>query len=270
MSTLKGKKVLITGGASGIGRLMGQELIQEGIELLVIWDLNAQLLQETKTHFQKWKVQVEIYPIDITDTEKVITTFQEMTAKLGTIDVIINNAGIIVGKEFIHHTHDEIDRTLHINSSSPMHIAKAALPGMLAQKSGHIVNIASAAGLISNPNMSVYCASKWAIIGWSDSLRIELERNQSGVNVTTVMPYYINTGMFAGVRSPFIPILKPEYVARKIVLSIKTDKIFLRLPWIIQLLPLIKGILPTRVFDFIVGRALGIYNTMRTFKGRSP
>lgn len=94
-----------------------------------------------------------------------------------------------------------------------MHIALELLPEMILRGSGHIVNIASAAGFVSNPKMSVYVASKFAVVGWSDSLRLEMERNKTGVHVSTVTPYYIDTGMFAGVKT-LIPILKPEYAAK--------------------------------------------------------
>jgi short-subunit dehydrogenase len=117
--------------------------------------------------------------------------------------------------------------------------------------------------------MSVYCASKWAVIGWSDSLRLELEQAQSGVNVTTVTPYYIDTGMFAGVRSRVIPILKPQRVANAIVAAIAADRIFLRLPRLLNFVPLLRGMLPTRWFDRVGGEWLGVYHSMREFKGRA-
>ena len=139
---------------------------------------------------------------------------------------------------------------------------------MIAAKEGHIVNIASAAGMVSNPKMSVYAASKWAVIGWSDSLRLEMETLQSNVKVTTVTPYYINTGMFDGVKSRVIPIVHPEVAARKIISGIEKNKLFVRMPGIVYLLPLIKGILPVRWLDKIVGKWMGIYTTMKDFKGR--
>jgi len=201
-------------------------------------------------------------------TEAVLEAANLLNTEIGGIDILINNAGIVVGKFFTDHTHEEIDRTMIINCSALMHITKALLPGMIAARQGHIVNIASAAGMVSNPKMSVYAASKWAVIGWSDSLRLEMESIQSNVKVTTVTPYYINTGMFDGVKSRIIPIVKPETAARKIISGIESNKLFVRMPGIVYLLPLIKGILPVRWFDLIVGRWMGIYTTMKDFKGR--
>jgi short-subunit dehydrogenase len=158
---------------------------------------------------------------------------------------------------------------MDINALAPMYLTRELLPGMVRRGGGHIVNVASAAGMVSNPQMSVYCASKWAVIGWSDSLRLEMESARTGVKVTTVTPYYIDTGMFAGVRSAFIPILTPDHVANEIVAAIKRDKIFLRLPRVLNLLPLLRGIMPTRWFDRIVGEWLGVYHSMSGFRGRA-
>ena len=180
---------------------------------------------------------------------------------------MINNAGVVVGKYFHEHTHADIDFSMNINTSALMHIALEFLNDMIEKGEGHIVNIASAAGMVSNPKMSIYCASKWAAIGWSDSLRLELESIAKGVKVTTVTPYYISTGMFDGVKSRIIPIVKPETAANKIVKAIRKNRIFIRMPWLVYFLPLIKGILPVRWFDFIIGKGFGVYKTMDEFKG---
>jgi short-subunit dehydrogenase len=118
------------------------------------------------------------------------------------------------------------------------------------------------------PTLSVYAASKWGMIGWSESLRLELEASSSGVKVTTVTPYLIDTGMFDGVKSPIIPLLKPLRVAKDIVKSIEKNKIFSRMPWLVYTIPFFKGILPQRTFDYVVGKLFGVYKTMDTFKGR--
>jgi short-subunit dehydrogenase len=268
MSNFKGKNVLITGGASGIGRLMGELALKEGANTLVIWDLNGDQLQIASEAFREQGYKVEGFVVDVSNTAQVLTAFKEVRERLGQIDILINNAGIIVGKSFIQHTHADIDKTMNINTSALMHLTREALEDMIKTGSGHIVNIASAAGLVSNPNMSVYCGSKWAVIGWSDSLRLELLDQSRGIKVTTVVPYYINTGMFAGVRSPIIPILNPAPVARAIIEGVKKDKAFVRLPGIINLLPLVKGLLPLKVFDLVVGKWFGVYKSMDHFKGR--
>ena len=164
------------------------------------------------------------YRVDVSDPQQLSDTYARSVAECGEIDILINCAGIITGnKTFEHQTVEEIQRTMAVNASAPMLLTLQALPGMIARNEGHICNIASAAGMISNPRMSVYAASKWAVIGWSDSLRIELQEARSGVHVTTVAPYYINTGMFDGVRSRLVPILNPEKTARKIIRAIECN-----------------------------------------------
>ena len=138
---------------------------------------------------------------------------------------------------------------------------------MIAQKSGHICNIASSAGFISNPKMSVYAASKWAVIGWSDSLRIEMQMKKTNVNITTVTPYYINTGMFEGVKS-LIPILNPEKVAEKIIRGIEHNRIIVSMPLSMHFIRLSQGILSIKMFDWFAGSVLRIYKTMDHFVGR--
>ena len=157
---------------------------------------------------------------------------------------------------------------MNINTIAPMLIARAMLPDMLKRNRGHICTIASAGGMISNPKMSVYAASKWGVIGWSDSVRIELQEMNSEVHITTVAPYYINTGMFDGVKSRIIPILKPEYVSKRIIRAIERNKTFRGIPFGMHFIRFWQAILPTRVFDFFFGQVFGIYHTMDEFTGR--
>ena len=268
MSVIKGKNALITGGASGIGRLMGGIMLEKELGTLVIWDMNPVTLQETEKALSSQGHHVITQQVDITDLMAIRQASEELERKNINIDILVNNAGIVTGKYFSEHSHGEIDRTMAVNSAAPMHLAATFLTGMLSRKAGHIVNIASAAGLVSNPKMSVYVASKWAITGWSDSLRLEMEELKTGVQITTVTPYYINTGMFDGVKSSIIPILDPVKAATKIISGIERDKIYVRMPGIVYFLPFVKGILPTRWFDVIVGKWLGVYKTMEDFRGR--
>lgn len=268
MSKIPGKTVLVTGGASGIGYLMGRKLLEEGAVHLVIWDVQEESLDRVVAELSEKGYRVSGFHVDLADPERIQAAVREMQAASIAVDVLVNNAGVITGRTFVEHSFLEIARTIDVNTLAPMYVARELLPGMLARQGGHIVNIASAAGLVSNPKMSVYCASKWALIGWSDSLRIEMEQNNTGVRVTTIVPYYIDTGMFAGVRSPVIPILKPDYVASRIIAAVKSDRIFLRLPWLVNLVPLLRGLLPARWFDKIGGQWLGVYHSMDNFKGR--
>jgi all-trans-retinol dehydrogenase (NAD+) len=266
MKITHGTKVLITGGASGIGKLMGQIVLQKGAEL-IIWDINQENINETITALSKFG-SISGYQVDVSNVEQVASTAESVIKKYGAVDLLINNAGIVVGKVFHEHSTQDITRTMNINAIAPMIIAQHFLPVMMKQKSGHICNIASSAGLTSNPGMSVYAASKWAVIGWSDSFRIEMQQLKTNIGVTTVTPYYINTGMFNGVRSSVIPILKPEKVARKIIRGIERNRLFVSMPWSVHFVRLSQGLLPFAVYDWFVGRVLGIYKTMEHFEGR--
>jgi all-trans-retinol dehydrogenase (NAD+) len=120
--------------------------------------------------------------------------------------------------------------------------------------------------------MSIYAASKWAVIGWSDSVRIELEQINSRVKVTTIAPYYIKTGMFDGVKSPIVPLMKPQYAARQIIRAIERNnrvKVITKLiPFPLHFVRFMQGILPIKAFDWIFGQVFGIYHSMDNFTGR--
>jgi short-subunit dehydrogenase len=264
MSEFKGKKVLITGGASGIGKIMGKLALERQAEL-VIWDINQAKINDTMIEFTAIG-NVHAYRVDVSNREQIKETADKVKEEIGRVDILINNAGIVIGKYFKDHNDNDITTTMSVNSLAPMYIALEFLSAMIDNKSGHICNIASLAGLISNPKMSVYAASKWAVIGWSDSLRLEMKQLKTHVHITTINPYYINTGMFDGVKS-LIPVLNPEKVAEAIVRAIEKDRIFLSLPWSMQLIRFCQGIFGVRGFDKIVGNILGIYKTMDHFVG---
>lgn len=269
MSTIERSAVLITGGASGIGKLMGSSFIDKGCTTLIIWDVNPQTLNNTVKEFSARLKNVHGFIVDVSNLDQIRFAAEKTLREAGPVDILINNAGIIVGKYFHEHSHEEISRTMAINADALMHVTREFLPGMIERNRGHIVNISSAAGMVGNPKMSVYAASKWAVIGWSDSLRLEMERLGTKVKVTCVTPYYISTGMFDGVKSSFfIPINKPESAVRKIMNGIEKNKLHVRMPLIVYTLQLFKGILPTRAFDLIVGKFLKVYKTMDEFTGR--
>lgn len=198
---------------------------------------------------------------------------QAVRRELGGVDVLINNAGIVRGKYFWEHDNgDDTRPTMQVNALAPMYVTREFLPGMIeSAREARIVNIASAAGTLSNPRMSVYAASKWAVIGWSDSVRLELQQQGFGhVKVTTVAPSYIDTGMFEGARGPLLtPVLTPEYVVDKVWKAMLAGRPMLMLPWSVGLARLLKGVLPTRAWDAVADK-LGVYHSMDLFTGRRP
>ena len=265
---LENSNVLITGGASGIGKIMGRIALEKGAACLVIWDINPASIKVAIAELGKLG-KVAGFVVDVSDNDAVMDAYAKTIAECEAIDIVINNAGIVTSnKTFDKQTPDEITRTIYINTIAPMLVARAFLPDMLRRNRGHICNITSAGGMLGNPRMSVYGASKWGAIGWSESMRIELQSNKSNVNVTTVAPYYINTGMFDGVKSKVFPILEPEYVAKKVMKAIRKNTVFAGIPFGFHFIRFWQGILPTRLFDIIFGEWFGIYHTMDNFTGR--
>ena len=266
MTSFQNKIVLITGGASGIGKIMCR-LCLERNATVIIWDLNQAGIDETIAELSAIG-EITGYQLDISNTAQVKASAEKVKRYIGTVDILINNAGIIVGKYFHEHSTDEILKTMEINAIAPMTITAEFLDDMIAQDFGHICNIASSGGLISNPKMAVYAASKWSLIGWSDSVRLEMKKLKKKVKVTTIMPYYINTGMFDGVKSK-LPILNPEAASLTIIQAIENDKRMVTLPgYIYRFTRFFQAILPINWFDWFADSVLGIYKTMEHFTGR--
>ena len=188
MTKIKSKTVLITGGASGIGKLMGERFLKEGANNLIIWDIDEQALEDTTEQFDSQGFEVYPYLVDLAKLDQIKEMAADVLQDVGSVDILVNNAGIVVGKEFAKHSYEEISKTFEINVLGVMNLTRALLPDMIKQGMAHIVNIASAAGLVGNPNMSVYASSKWAVLGWSESLRLELEELKGDLRVTTICP----------------------------------------------------------------------------------
>lgn len=269
MSSFKNKIVLITGGASGIGYLMGKKVLKREARLLVIWDVNEDKLLEAARKLSKKGYPVVTYVVDVSDPVRVQEAADEVLDEHGPVDMLFNNAGVVVGEKFVNHSADDIKKTMDVNSLGLMYVAKAFLPAMQKNGYGYIINIASAAGLTPNPGMTVYAASKWAAVGWSESLNLELKKSKDPVKVLTVMPSYINTGMFAGVTAPLLmPLLDPNDISEKILDAVERGKDRLREPFMVKLTPFIRGILPAKVYDFVADKIFGVYDSMNTFIGR--
>lgn len=284
---IAGKTVLVTGGASGIGKIMGRICLEKGAANLVIWDLNPDNIKRTEVELgldtnnrkkataeQKLEIErktnrIRSYIVDCADAEAVAQTYAKVKEEVGNVDVLINCAGIVRGNNtFDRQTVKDINLTMDVNATAPMLVALQALPDMIRRDSGCVCNIASAAGMLGVPKMSVYCASKWAVIGWTESMRIELKMAGSKVKVMSVAPYFINTGMFDGVQSKIFPILKPGKVAAKVISAIEKDKSFKGIPFPYHFIRFWQGVLPLSLFDFIFGKCFGVYSVMDHFTGR--
>jgi short-subunit dehydrogenase len=271
MTKISRKTILITGGAGGIGKLMASRFLAKRAAHVVLWDINEEALKKTVDEFKREGYhQVSAYKVDVANTKEIEKTATETMLEHGAVDILVNNAGIVPGKKlFSEHSAIDIDRTIDINTSAVMHVTRVFMPDMLRRKAGHIVNISSASAYIGNPNMSVYAASKWAVLGWSESLRLEMEKEQTGIQITTICPSYIDTGMFNGVSTPLLlPLLKPNDIVNKIINAIEKNQDMVMAPDLVNVLPFFKGVLGRKLFDK-VAEFIGVYSSMSTFEGRS-
>lgn len=264
---LENKNILITGGASGIGKLMAEMALQKKAASVILWDINEKMLADVATEFNALG-KIYTIAVDLNQKESIDLAFVNTKALNIPIDILINNAGIVVGKLFENHSEQEIFRTMQINSNAPIYLSHLFLPMLSERPEALICNIASSAGLISNPKMSVYVASKWALLGFSDSLYIEMKQQKKKIHVTTVTPFFISTGMFDGVKS-IVPIIKPNTAAQKIIRGIEKNKRFVSMPWTIRMIRFLQTIFSPGVFDKVVGEWGGIYHSMDQFKGRN-
>lgn len=268
--------MLITGAAMGMGRLYAERAVAEGAKSVILWDRDAAALTSTAAELAAGAdagTQVAPYVVDISDLGAIAQTAQRVRTEVGDPDIVINNAGIIRGKYFWEHDNgDDTRPTMQINALAPMYITREFLPAMMsnASRESRIVNIASAAGTLSNPRMSVYAASKAALIGWSDSLRLELVQQDHGnVKVTTVSQSYISTGMFDGARGPLLtPIMTPEYVVERVWRAMLAGRPMLMMPWTVGLGKALGGVLPLRAWDILADRVFGVHRTMENWVGR--
>ena len=275
--TVHGANVLITGAAGGMGRMYAERAVAEAAASVTLWDRDAAALaravDELGTESQG-ATRIRSYVVDVGDLGAIAKTAQKVRKDVGNPDLLINNAGIVRGNRYFWETDNGEDTRpmMQVNALAPMYVTREFLPGMIAAayRPARIVNIASAAGTLANPRMAVYAASKAALIAWSDSLRLELEQaDHTNVKVTTVTPSYISTGMFAGARGPVLtPVLEPEFVVDRVWRAMLEGRPLLELPWSVGLSRALRGILPTRVFDRIVGDGFGVYRSMEGFTGR--
>ena len=273
MQNVSGKIVLITGAAMGMGKIYAHKAVDEGAKAVVLWDINAVELEKTVAQLKAKNGRVYSYLVDVSSLEAITEAASQVRAEVGNPEILLNNAGVVRGKLFWEHDPvKDILFTMSINALAPMYIAREFLPAMIANKGSEcrVVNIASAAGLVSNPKMSVYCASKWSATGWSDSVRLELEsEGHHHVRMTTVNPTYIATGMFEGAKGMlFTPILTPQYVTDKVWAAMKKGSVRVILPWTVYLSSAAKGLLPVRIFDWLARYVFRVYGTMDTFTGR--
>jgi all-trans-retinol dehydrogenase (NAD+) len=266
---LQSKTALITGAASGIGRLMAIRMAQQGSRIIV-WDIDESGMQAVAREIQSTGGECLTFQCDLANKKAIQELAQVVLKQHGSVDILINNAGIVSGHLFLDCSDEMIERTIAVNTMAPIWTTRAFLPKMIEADSGHVVTIASAAGLVGTSGLADYSASKFAMVGFDEALRMELKNRKSKVKTTVVCPFFIDTGMFEGVKTRFpllLPILKPDYVVKKIIKCIRKKKKRIYFPRLVYTVAALR-MLPVSWFDAIV-RTLGVNRSMDEFKGRS-
>ena len=223
MTAVIGHKTLITGAASGIGRLMAIKIMQKGGEVIA-WDINEQGLASLK---EELNGQIDTYIIDMTKKDDIFRVAGEVLDKHGRVDILINNAGIVQGKPILETDDALIERTFAINVLAHFWTVKSFLPGMVERRWGHIVTVASAGGITATARLVDYSSSKFAAVGFDEALRLELKHHGQKIRddrrSALLYQYRHVCRRPKNALSQFImPILEPDYVAEKIIHAIET------------------------------------------------
>jgi len=232
-------------------------------------------LQESATALRAGGGVVFAHACDVTDKARVTALAQVAVQEMGRVDILINNAGYVQGGDFLQLSDAEWHRTFDVNLNALRYTISAFLPGMYTRNEGHIVNISSAAGLIGVPGLAAYAASKWAVYGLTESLRLEAYANgKTGVRWSSIHPSYLAHGMFEGARlgtlgNMIVPLVKShDVIARAIVESaLKKGRHSPKRPLTLHLTPRLRAFMPDFLFQrFLI--LLGVAGSMTEWKGR--
>jgi len=266
MKDVKGKTVLITGAASGMGLSWAEHFAADGANL-VLWDVQGEALERAAEPLRARGVDVMTQRVDVSDREAVYRAALKVQAETGGVDVLVNNAAVAYPRPLLEASDEEISATLDVDLKALFWTMKAFLPRMIEKGSGHVVNVASAAGFVGIPRITAYVASKWGVIGLTESVRYELEtQGHSDIHFTLFCPSYVDTGMFEGAKPPRLSrMLKPEDAVKRAYDAFRNDEYFVLVPTLAKLAPLLKGLLPARAFDRVAG-LFGIQGSLEAWR----
>ncbi|MBJ8339767.1 SDR family oxidoreductase [Antrihabitans sp. YC3-6] len=236
---LNGRIVAITGGARGIGKATAKALVDAGARV-AIGDLDSDLAAQTASEIGGGTIGL---PLDVTDRDSFEGFVAAAEAALGALDVLINNAGIMPVGRFVEEDDATARRLVDINIHGVLYGMKIVLPRFVERGSGHLINIASAAGKAGFPGVATYSGTKHFVVGVSEAARLELRG--TGVEVSCVMPNIVNTDLGSGIgHARFIPKSEPEDVAAEIVSAVRKPHFDVYVPPLIGPINKIVGVLP--------------------------
>jgi len=270
---LQDKCAIVTGGAMGIGLATCKRLLGEGVKV-TIWDIDQAALKASKKELAKLG-KVYFYQCDVTNKRQVQKQIKIAQKEMGRVDILINNAGYVSGGDLLDHPIEDWEKTIDVNLKALLYTTYAVLPEMYKRDEGHIVNISSAAGTIGVAGLSVYAATKWAVWGLTESLRMEaLNNGKSGVKYSTIHPGYIATGMFEGAKLGIpgrwiVPLVKNHDVIAKAIVedALKKEKLSPKRPRTVNLNLRFRALMPDRWFQrFLI--LMGVAGSMKSWYGR--
>lgn len=224
MENLKGKKAIITGGSRGLGKATAIAFAKEGIDV-AITGRNETTLQKTVAELQSFGIYATYSVFDVSNYEEVKTGIKKVIDSLGTVDILVNNAGIAAFGTFNDMEVDDWSKIIQVNLMGMYYVTKEVLPHLIAKNEGDILNVSSTAGLSGNAQTSAYSASKFAVIGMSESLMKEVRKNN--IRVCTLTPSTIATDMALDLGitdGNEEKVLQPEDFAALIVASLKLPR----------------------------------------------
>lgn len=184
MQNLQGKNALITGGGKGIGRATAIAFAKEGINVGLIGRTFSNLENVAK-ELEEYDVKVTVAVADVSDNESVIAAVDHIKSELGAIDILINNAGIGKFGKFLELSPEEFKNIIDVNLMGAYYVTRAVLPEMIERKAGEIINISSTAGQKGAPVTSAYSASKFGLLGMTESLMLEVRKHNIRVSALT-------------------------------------------------------------------------------------
>ena len=250
-----GKIVVITGASSGIGEQSAEEFAKLGANVVLI-SRNEEKLQEIAKRLSKYQTKVFVHTCDVSKKDQVDKMGKSILEKFVTVDVLVNNAGFGIHNTVNEITIEEMESQMMTNFFGMMYCTKVFLPKMLEQRSGHIVNVASVAGSIGIPGMASYCASKFAMLGFSESLSHELKG--TGVGITVVSPIMVRTNFFNHESFGNMPrysatSLSSKTVANAVVRAASSPRLEIVVPQFVRLAIWIKQTIPYLINPIIGG-----------------
>ena len=218
---LKGKTVLVTGAARGIGQAIAVELARAGAHIFAL-DLHRQDLESTMSEVEAVGGQIKAFEGDVADREAMRRFIDELFMLHGGFDVLVNNAGVILTGPFAGHDPWSIQKLLDINLTAAILLTRYSLDYLLKREEAHIVNLASLAGKFAPEGLAVYAAAKHGIVGFSSALREELREH--GIGVSWICPSFVQTRMVENIQRTFLtPLVQPDDVARAVRQAIEKN-----------------------------------------------